>query len=131
MLFNPDASVNIIAFKYIKEICEVNYIPEEDVFTCATPTQEYVFENSNGLYTVTVPQRVLNSFEKKIKESIASVREVQRRLGFASESAVQKCIIDGTVTNLPINTIDVATAAKSADRSIPILKQFILKCHSY
>ena len=66
--------------------------------------------------------QVLNIFERNEKIRTNMVKDVQRKLGFASNSAIGKAIMDGSIINLPITTEDIRKVSLSNEPVIPILK---------
>jgi hypothetical protein len=122
--FSPSATANILSFKQARKYSQVHYDPTDDVFTCSFPHAAYQFVNKGGLYdhNFDPASTVLSTFDKKISERIDMVKDVQRKLGFASNAAIAKAILDGSVLGLPITTKDVVSAAKLSGPIVPIIK---------
>ena len=116
------ASANILSFNQAKENREVAYDAASDTFICSSNADVHVFENRKGLYVARFASspRVF-TFKHKVDLKSRLVRDIQRKLGFVSDQSLMKAVIDGSIRNLPIDTIDIRQS-RASDPAIPILK---------
>jgi hypothetical protein len=83
------------------------------MFVVNDGTEEYYFENINGLYKCdfrNIKQVFLNTLSLGNKKEL--VEEFKRKLGYVSNQALVKAINDSSIKNLPIDLIDVRKACR-------------------
>jgi hypothetical protein len=125
--YSKDATANILSYCQVGDNLGIVWDSERQLFH--TTDHELTFVRDGKLFVLTDTKCVTFLRSKPVVKNDL-VREVQRRLGFPSESTLAQAIRNGAISNLPITVKDVETAVSIEGRSAATLQGKAQTCNS-
>jgi hypothetical protein len=125
--YSKDATANILSYCQVGDELGIVWDSERQLFH--TTDHELTFVRDGKLFVLTETKCVTFMRSKPVVKNDL-VREVQRRLGFPSESTLAQAIRNGSISNLPITVKDIESAVSMEGRSAATLQGKAHTCNS-
>jgi hypothetical protein len=134
VLHHPGASANLFSLSKVRLNHDVKFDSMENTFIVSNNETTYKFKANNGLYTCNFQPHASSislsnsdeayaiSHDNKQQFKATLVKMIQKRLGFISDQALVKAIVDSSIRNLPLDIKDVPLARKINGPDVETLK---------
>jgi hypothetical protein len=129
VLYHREVTANILSLPKVQLTHEVSFDSANNSFTVSKDDKTYHFKVNHGLYTCNLQphdsdqhDKIYSSHENKNNFKASLVKLIQKRLGYISDQALIKAIVDSSIRNLPLDVRDVPLARKINGPTIESLK---------